>query len=48
MKLELQQSFVERIMAEKMVRSFGDACHKLAWGSAMGHPLFHVTEIFPS
>lgn len=48
MKLELQQPFAERITVEKMVWSFGDACHKMAWGSAVGHSLFHITEIFPS
>lgn len=47
MKLELLQSFTERIMAEKMVWYFGDVCHKLVWGSAVGHLLVRATEIFP-
>lgn len=39
-------SFVERMMAEKTVWSFGDACCELARGSTVF--LLHVTEIFLS
>lgn len=47
MKLELLQSFAERIMAEKTIWYFGDVCPKLVWGIAVGHLLVHATEIFP-